>query len=613
MREFGYSIRRLVGQAFPKYSVSAQEEMSIDYFIQGLDVGELKVHVQLMHPITLESAISHAFEYESLKAESYSSLSKPHTAALHEGDNSCDISVENELKYYKGEVDKLKESLKKLMSAQDNVENRKTWQKRQKERNTRRRPQQMDLCFKCGSSDHYIADCPFGKDRPRVGFLPRNVMVKNRDKHVKRQVEKDRTGSRTAGLPDHQGYFVEGKIGGRIANFLVDTGSGYSIINEELFELLSEDEKPQMRPFNQQIKTVSGADMPIKGCGNFHIEIVGQVLDFPFVVAPSIDPVPLGTDLLRKLQASLDMNSSELIVNGVRYPLFRNTPVSCCRVEVKCTKNIPAQHEAQIECRIKSHGDAIPIEGVMEPSPNYQSKTGLLVSSAVVDTRSKVFPVTVINPHLTPIRVEADTSIGTLQEAKKIVPLRATSVLDETDSTRNGRNRVRVVPSHLQPLLDEAEQDLTATQYLQLQDLLMNYQEIFLGPEGELGHTSLSEHTIDTGDARPIKQPPRRVPLAQKTVVEAEINTMLKQGIIETSDSAWSSPVVLVTKKDGGVRFCVDYRRLNNVTKKDAYPLPKIDQCLDTLAGAQWFSTLDLASGYWQVPLAKRIGIRQHL
>ena len=85
----------------------------------------------------------------------------------------------------------------------------------------------------------------------------------------------------------------------------------------------------------------------------------------------------------------------------------------------------------------------------MEPSPNYQSKTGLLVSSAIVDARSKVFPVTVISPHLTPIRVEADTSIGTLQEAKKIVPLKATSVLNETDSTRNRRDRLRAVPSHL--------------------------------------------------------------------------------------------------------------------------------------------------------------------
>ena len=79
------------------------------------------------------------------------------------------------------------------------------------------------------------------------------------------------------------------------------------------------------------------------------------------------------------------------------------------------------------------------------------------------------------------------------------------------------------------------------------------------------------------------------------------VGQMLSRNIIEPAQGPWSSPIVLVKKKDGSTRFCVDFRKVNQVTKKDAQPLPRIDDTLDTLGKAQWFSTLDLASGYWQV------------
>jgi len=97
--------------------------------------------------------------------------------------------------------------------------------------------------------------------------------------------------------------------------------------------------------------------------------------------------------------------------------------------------------------------------------------------------------------------------------------------------------------------------------------------------------------------------PPYRTPVVRREKVSEMIDTMEKQGVVQPSASPWASPVVLVPKKDGSLRFCVDYRRLNSVTRKDVYPLPRVDDILDAVGGTQYFSTLDLAFGYWQVEL----------
>ena len=113
-------------------------------------------------------------------------------------------------------------------------------------------------------------------------------------------------------------------------------------------------------------------------------------------------------------------------------------------------------------------------------------------------------------------------------------------------------------------------------------------------------------HDIDTGDTKPIQTSLRRLSPTKIQQQEVKVAEMLKGGQIEPSDGPWSSPTVLVKKKDGKLWFCVDYRRLNCVTKKDAFPLPPINDSLRMLADQQWFSTLDLASGYWQVGLTDK-------
>ena len=141
-------------------------------------------------------------------------------------------------------------------------------------------------------------------------------------------------------------------------------------------------------------------------------------------------------------------------------------------------------------------------------------------------------------------------------------------------------------------------ESLTSNQQKQLDQLLEEYQDLF---DKNLGKCGIVKHEIDTGMERPIKQYAYQRPLAKKKVIQQEVEKMLEQGAIRESSSSWTLPVVLVKKKNGETRFCVDYRKLNRITRKDCHPLPRIDDLLDSFQGLTCFTTLDLASEYWQI------------
>ena len=153
-----------------------------------------------------------------------------------------------------------------------------------------------------------------------------------------------------------------------------------------------------------------------------------------------------------------------------------------------------------------------------------------------------------------------------------------------------------------QPPLPEC---LSPLQQQQLNELFKEYQDVFSQGEDDLGNTPLLEHAIET-HGPPLRQPYRRQNPAVRREEMTQVQQMLSSNVIRPSNSPWASPVVMVRKKDGSLRFCVDFRQLNAATVKDAHPLPRIDDLLDALHGAKWFSTLDLKSGYWQVPITEQ-------
>jgi len=135
----------------------------------------------------------------------------------------------------------------------------------------------------------------------------------------------------------------------------------------------------------------------------------------------------------------------------------------------------------------------------------------------------------------------------------------------------------------------------------QIRDMLKTHSSMW---DGTLGVIRATEHAIVTlPDALPIRAQPYRTGPFKQLIIADQINKMLKLNVITPSHSARASPVESVPKKNGKARFCVDYRRLNNITQKDAYPLPRMEDC--SLGDAQVFTSLDFTAGYWQVPLRK--------
>ena len=266
--------------------------------------------------------------------------------------------------------------------------------------------------------------------------------------------------------------------------------------------------------------------------------------------------------------------------------------IGCCRVTLADNVCIPPASEVITMCNVVPPlFEKVPEVGLIEPSYQFVESDRALVARAVV-IGSKVAPVRMMN-----LSDQAHTIYkGTL--VANLLPV--DDVCARVQEHKNSDKRQRL-PDHIKDLYERTVKGMDSKNAKMIRKLLLQYSNLFAATDADLGQTSVIEHRIETGSASPIKQHARRLPVHMQAEVDKHVDDMLGRNVIEESTSPWSSPVVLAKKKDGTTRFCVDYRKLNEVTVKDAYPLPKIDDSLDQLSGVKWFSTLDLNSGYWQV------------
>ena len=302
------------------------------------------------------------------------------------------------------------------------------------------------------------------------------------------------------------------------------------------------------------------------------------------------------------------LNSNSVIVFGrksVPYKLFRSTLNLICPVICQSHTEIEPYEEAVFPGLLDFYRHYNPDQTLLIKPRKTELMQPLVAARVVVNFTSAVVPILVSNISAERVTIPKGKVLADdialkarrvdLQELS--TPPNCVAIVSTTDAGSAPS------PDPVADAMKNADKSLVPEQCVLLERLLRKHASAFAAGPTDLGRTSLMYHRIDIGDSAPVRQPMRRVPHEHIPVLKAEVGKLQKAGAVVPSTSPFASPTILVKKKDGSMRFCIDYRKLNSVTKKGAHPLFRIEDIFDTLTGSKYFCTLDLAMGYDQVEM----------
>ena len=407
--------------------------------------------------------------------------------------------------------------------------------------------------------------------------------------HVPTQVQAEATLSEPLTIDNATNacWYLHAQVENLKVPLLFDTGSPISIISQEIYNKMSP-ERPCLAPTKTNFVAANGTTLEILGQGTFKFATEVKTYNWVFLVANIQGNAGIiGQDFIDSYGRQLKWKNLSWYTKDGVIRLFKRNSNQVAKILINKTTHVPP--ESELFVKASTDYPLYEAMNLVEPLSSNQ-KRGLLIARSLINNEGES-KVSVLNLTDKPIKLKAGEVVGHVCS------------VEESSCTPKDPGDCGTLPDHLKPLVDNLSDELTAEQKQQFSQLIHEFQDIFVGPDGKLGQTDLAYHKIETGDAKPIKIPPRKCPIAQREIIETELDKMLQQKVIEPSDSPWSAPICLVRKSDGTYRFAIDFRGLNAVTEKDAYPLPNIRQIFDTLSGSRWYNTIDMAAGYWQIPM----------
>ena len=389
---------------------------------------------------------------------------------------------------------------------------------------------------------------------------------------------------------------------------LIDSGADLSMINQDFARKAIHKDALHSGSFGH-VTEAGGGMIKVAGKAQVSFQIRNSQFVHPMAIIPGlVYQIILGRDFCCRHGTALDDSAGVFKIGKHEIPLptYEELRPRRAKVVTGAAVTLPPRSELRVDIGFQvgdgdvKTGQRSPWHGVLEPNVANESQDWCIPRIVATVGDNDTIPVQFTNIRGVPVTIPPNTDIGTfytIQEDGSGMY----EVLDGNDTTGH-------IPDNEK---DKMIQDLHIDQSAVsdagkrvLKRLVTEYGDIFSKNNEDIGKTRLLRHHINTGDAAPVRQRPRRIPLRLREEVEEQKNKMLRDGIIEESSSPWCSPIVLAKKKDGSFRFCVDLRAVNRVTQSLPHPLPRVDDALDSLAGAKFFSTLDMASGYWQVDLA---------
>ena len=379
---------------------------------------------------------------------------------------------------------------------------------------------------------------------------------------------------------------------------MFDTGASVNVMNEYTFKSLGN--KYSLQKTDVVLRSVSGASLPLLGkvCVNLVLQDRMFPTDF-YVIRNMKHNLIIGREFMHKYQVKLDLGRNTCQIRDL---ILELNDLSQLRNLVRLHEDVelPPNHFTTVYGKYHkkakiTYGSSLLIShengGFLAREPGIA-----IMNSLAIAKQGRKIPISIINQTGKHFKLNKGNVIANVTVINKDHEVSEVTMVPPKVDVTDPNARIK----------DVQHENLTKEQQEKFDAFIQRNLDIFAKSEFDIGKCNLMKAKIETTTQDPIRKKPYRTPFAYRDEVKRQINEMLSHGLVTPSQSDYASPILCVKKKSGETRMCVDFRSLNQITKKYSFPMPNVDDIFTSLSNARYFSNLDFIKGYYQIELSEK-------